>query len=152
MPHSTIPCKPCSGTPETLSPRTDRLSSLAIESSQASAGGQEQDFKSFSNKDKCNSLGRRYGEGATPLLQPANDTAHGSARVQRSKSAPCFLGRLCVRPSRGGAGSRLRRCGGVSVALGSARVRRCRSPGLSVRQSVRSSYMAASPAGTGNAK
>lgn len=68
MPHSTIPCKPCSGTPETLSPRTDRLSSLAIESSQASAGGQEQDFKSFSNKDKCNSLGRRYGGGGDPII------------------------------------------------------------------------------------
>lgn len=44
---------------------------------------------------------------------------------------------------RGGAGLRPGRCGGVSVTLGSARVRRRRSPGISVRQSVLSSYVAA---------
>lgn len=104
---------PGAGCPNPLSPATllgdsgapvaqnRQTGYLEIESSQASAGGQGQDFKSFSNKHKCNSFGKRSGRGATPLLHPANDTAHSSARVQRSKSAPGFLGLLCVRPPRG---------------------------------------------------
>lgn len=80
--------------------------------------------------------------GATPLLQPENDTARASTSATERIRAGFSEPPLCPPThgggsAEGGTGSRLVRRRGAS---GSTRVRRSGRPALTVRQSARGSY------------
>lgn len=99
MPHSTIPCNPARGPRSPCRPEQTDWRSSPLKPPRE---GKSRILNlSLTRTSATPSEGALVAGWTTPLLQPANDTAHASARVQRRKSAPDFLGRLCVRPPKG---------------------------------------------------
>lgn len=120
------PLQPCSGTPEPLSPRTDWRSSPLKPPREGKGRILNLSLTSTSATPSESALVGGRPRYSSPLM-----TLPTPARGCNGANPPrVFWAAFVSAYPRGGAGRRLGRCGGVSVTLGSARVRRRQSPGL----------------------